>query len=326
MFALQSHRPQIGFLVMLFVVLESLSASAAGKQLPVWVADDCIKLDDSYYFVGYGEGQNSATASRNALISSRQNALTCLFGGTITSTISIRENNTTVNFASTTDLELDYSYVNWSGYQKVADRSHALNDDRTKVYIQYQWSSVAISSEKDRLDKMASQLAETKAKEQEIRVQSHVIRQQKQQLQTLDRQAQELAALKTESEKAVARLQLINSNRQKEQASIVNVISYLYCGITIDEFSDVFRAPDAVSIGEVFYSGMISRIDSNWGDYQVQIKYVDLELLLSREMRKRENFEKFKPRIIKLIGRHKISFIFSENGLTKKGYDLCKKS
>ena len=107
----------------------------------------------------------------------------------------------------------------------MADRSHALNNERSKVYAQYQWSSIAISAEKERLDKLASQIAETKAKEREIEVQSRVIRQQKQQLETLDRQGRELAALKTESEKAVARLRQIKQARAAEQASIANVIS-----------------------------------------------------------------------------------------------------
>mgnify|MGYP000081786327 CR=1 FL=1 len=182
------NRKEVAFLIVgiiLFGLVDSSVAASKKKskiKTPKWVSEDCAKKDGSYLFVGYGEGQNASTASRNALISSRQSALTCLFGGTITSNISIRENNNTLDFNSVTDLELDYSYVNWGGYQKVPDRGFPLNDERTKIYIQYQWSALAISVEKDRLDKMASQIAQTKAKEKEISVQRSVIQRQKQQL------------------------------------------------------------------------------------------------------------------------------------------------
>lgn len=297
---------------------------AAREKLPQWVSEDCIKKNDNYYFVGYGEGQNSAAASRNALISSRQNALTCLFGGTITSSISIREDNETLNFDSRTDLELDYSFVNWAGYQQVSDRSHALNDGRTKVYIQYQWSSVAISSEKQRLDKMASQIAETKAKEQEIQVQSQVIRRQKQQLETLNRQAQELASLKTEAEQAVARLAQIKKNRQQEQASIVSVISNLYCGITIDELSSVFRKPDEVT--PQFLYDHFSEIFVNWGDYLVKISNREVNQLIPDHKFQKLQYYRSKEgpsATLKRLGPHKITFIYADSGLTDKGYSLC---
>lgn len=300
---------------------------AAKEKLPQWVSEDCIKKNDNYYFVGYGEGQNSAAASRNALISSRQNALTCLFGGTITSSISIREDNETLNFDSRTDLELDYSFVNWAGYQQVSDRSHALNDGRTKVYIQYQWSSVAISSEKQRLDKMASQIAETKAKEQEIQVQSQVIRRQKRQLETLNRQAQELASLKTESEQAVARLAQIKKNRKQEQASIVSVISNLYCGITIDELSSVFRKPDEVTPRFEYYPKRFGEIFVSWGDYLVKISEREVDQLIPDF--KHQHLEYYQSKegpsaTLKRLGPYKIRFIYADSGLTNKGYSLCE--
>ena len=311
--------------IVCLAVVTSGVAAEASKKLPAWVSEDCTKRDGNYFFVGYGEGQNSATASRNALISSRQNALTCLFGGTITSRISIREDNETLEFDSITDLELDYSYVNWGGYQKVSDRSHALNDARTKVYVQYQWSSVAISAEKDRLDKLASKIAETKAQGREIKVQSRVINQQRQQLKILDRQASELAALKTESERAVARLQQINENRAKEQASISNVISNLYCGITIDELSAVFRKPDSITVGDTNGSA-VWRIDINWGDYQVRVNFTQRGLLIpDYEQRKTSFFRANKAKTLRQLGAYKINFIYAENGLTGKGFNLCEK-
>lgn len=299
---------------------------AAKEKLPRWVSEDCIKKNDNYYFVGYGEGQNSAAASRNALISSRQNALTCLFGGTITSSISIREDNETLTFDSKTDLELDYSFVNWAGYQQVNDRSHALTEDRTKVYIQYQWSSLAISSEKQRLDKMASQIAETKAKEQEIQIQSQVIRRQKQQLETLNRQAQELASLKTESEQAVFRLQQINENRSKKKASITSVISNLYCGITIDELARVFREPDKIEarISEYYPFNAVDDILVFWMDYLVEVDSSIVKSSLQMKVLEIADFNANKTSIRRAIGSYSIDRIYTDKAMTNKYYDLCK--
>ena len=300
---------------------------AAKEKLPKWVSEDCIKKNDNYYFVGYGEGQNSAVASRNALISSRQNALTCLFGGTITSSISIREDNETLKFDSKTDLQLDYSFVNWAGYQQVNDRSHALTEDRTRVYIQYQWSSLAISSEKQRLDKMASQIAETKAKEQEIQIQSQMIRRQKQQLETLNRQAQELASLKTESEQAVFRLKQINENRSKKKASISTVISNLYCGITIDELASVFREPDKIEprVSKSYPYTAVDDVLVFWMDYLVEIDSSHIQSQLrSGDLLRVAYFDANKTRIRRAIGSYSIDRIFINKALKKEYYDLCK--
>lgn len=41
--------------------------------------EDCVKSCDAHLFVGYGEGLNSVTATRNAPIAAGQNAPTCLF-------------------------------------------------------------------------------------------------------------------------------------------------------------------------------------------------------------------------------------------------------
>lgn len=316
----------VDFMIVYLALLPTLwtgAAYAAKGKLPKWVSEDCVKKKDNYYFVGYGEGQNSASASRNALISSRQNALTCLFGGTITSSISIREDNKTLEFDSTTDLELDYSFVNWAGYQQVGDRAHALNDSRTKVYIQYQWSSVAISSEKQRLDKMASQIAETKAKEQEIQIQSQVIRRQRQQLETLNRQAQELASLKTESEEAVFRLQQINENRNEKKESIVNVISNLYCGITIEELARIFREPDKIETRGFPY---IHDLDVYWMDFIVMVpeEYVRAKLQIEGFEFTPAYFSSNRSRVRRALGSYKIFELRADSALTSKTYKLCE--
>jgi len=323
------HKPYQVILITLLSFLSVLiliqPVQAKSKQkLPKWVSDDCSKREGSYYFVGYGEGQNSATASRNALISSRQNALTCLFGGTITSNISIKENNTELAFDSVTDLELDYSYVNWAGWQQVSERNFALNERRTKLYIQYKWSADSITAEKDRLDKMAAKIAETKAQAQEIRVQRSVIKQQEKQLETLDVQARQLAQIKSASDKAVARLAQINQNRKAKKESIVSVISNLYCGITVDELSQIFREPDRMAAPNT--AKYISNLQVSWMDYVVVIpaSYVygrlNIESYEFTLTYLRQNYRAVR----RAIGDWSIKSIKADKGLTRRGYDLCK--
>ena len=69
----------------------------------------------------------------------------------------------------------------------------------------------------------------------------------------------------------------------------------------------------------------MTRLDVNWGEFQVQVKYDDIRLFVTNYKLREEDFAKNERTIRRLIRPYKIKFIYVENGLTDRGYDLCKR-
>lgn len=267
------------------------------KELPNWVTENCLKKSSNgntfYYFIGYGEGRNSSTAVSNALINSRQNALTCIFGGTISSTVSLNENNYNADLNSSTELTLSYSDLNWSGFEKVPERNFYADSTQRKIYMQYRWGTIEIEKEKARLANISKKIDETKAIEKEVQLKKKIIEKQKDQLKVLNRQAIELENIKSKSERAMKRLQNIADIKQQEENEIEGVIKLIPCGMSIGEFISNYTEP--TSRGRAFYKSAIF-----WGDWMLLI----------------ENNKNYYKRPIK--------YIFKKKGLTGKFWDVCE--
>jgi hypothetical protein len=291
-----------------------------GVDLPKWITEDCFKHGPSYLFVGYGEGPNSSAAVRNALISSRQNALTCLFGGTIASNIAISETNTTAQYESKTELTLNYSHVNWSGYEAVPGKSMHVPGDQTRIYVQYRWGTTEIEKERARLDKLSKEIEETKALKVEVGLKENLIQEQKARLADLDRQQQELAQIRSASDRAVQRLKQLNASREEKGQDILKVIDNLYCGITVGKMIELFREPDsaeAVATGEYRY---VSYVAFSWDQYQVRVGYEYIRSKLGDWPK----VDEMDGRVIEISKSAPVEFIFVNYGLTGKGYKVCK--
>ena len=136
-------------------------SSQSKIELPAWANQDCYPENDYYYFIGYGEGSNTSTAIRNALITSKGNALTCLFGSAITTRVTIEQDKNSTEFRGESSLELSYDNVNWSGYEQVAGRVHYVNESKDKLYSQYRWSTSAIKNERERISLLPEKSDET---------------------------------------------------------------------------------------------------------------------------------------------------------------------
>ena len=304
---------------------DSIAKKKRKMKAPDWVGENCTKKEGFYYFVGFGEGSNASIAARNALIDSRRNALVCLFGGTITSSMTIAEDNKSSTFESLTSLELNYSDVNWASYEKIPDRSFFHDEKQTKVYMQYRWKELVITQEKDRLEKLSSEIQKTKTQKKEISIQRRLIDQQKAQLQELQIQEEEMKGIKNAAEKAALRLREMKRVKEAKSRDIAQLIPLLYCGITIGDFIEVYQKPDSiegVATGIGIGSSLVNHIAFNWHEYQVQVRYEYLKSIYGswptlRATRK-YSYDKFMK-----LKNYPIKFVYSDYGLTQKGWSTC---
>jgi hypothetical protein len=290
-------------------------------DLPSWTTEDCVKVNNFYYFVGYGEGSNSSSSIRNALITSRQNALTCLFGGTITSNVAIQEDSKNVRYDSSTSISLDYSHVNWSGYEVVAGRTFFLSKDQSKIYVQYRWDTASIEKERARLDNLAKNIEESKALKEEVKLKKALIDEQRAELSKLQHQEEELAKIKNSAEKAVHKLKQKQASRAEKSRDILQVIENLYCGITLGEFIEVFRKPDGREIVAGMYDSSLSYIAYSWDQYQVRVtnEYVRSSLGWNIKITDVNEY------VFNLALKYPIDRIYIDYGLKNNSIDICKR-
>ena len=289
-------------------------------DLPSWVNQDCFLSNGYYYFVGYGEGQNASSAVRNALITSRQNALTCLFGGTVTSKITVDEKNQSIDFSGHTSVTLSYEHVNWSGYEQVSGKVFYASKERNKLYSHYRWSQKSIELEQERLKKLSEKIDETQALKNEVSLKKEIIEDQKEKLAELQQQEQELKAIKSQSEKAVTRLKALNEARHKKERDILSIINNMYCGITVEKFIELFREPDHISLPTSGGYGYIDGVHFYWDQFLVKVSYKPIRSALG-DWPKRGEADTAAIRIAK---REIIDFVYTNYGKTNRGYNLCK--
>jgi hypothetical protein len=298
------------------------AAKASSPKTPQWTSEDCVEKDGVYFFVGYGEGANKSSAIGHALIASRQNALSCLFGGTIVSTVSVNQDAENITYTSKTDVILDYSHVNWSGYTIVPGRTFLVPDDHAKIYAQYRWPLIDVEKERSRLDLLSKQITETAALKKEVATKQELIVDQKSQLAELKRQELELASIKSASDKAVARLAGMRQSQKEKSHDIKKVIDSLYCGITIRQFTELFREPDKVElVATNGYNELINYVSFLWGQFQIRVdaKYIRPRIGYWPKVGE----DVYNPRMVAETAP--IEFVFSDYGLTNRGYQICEK-
>lgn len=294
--------------------------SIAPADAPPWISEDCTKRGNSYVFVGYGEGANPSTAIRNAMVASRQSALVCLFGGKITATVNIRETNQTAEFDAQTQVHLDYSHVNWSGYEIVPGRVFHPGKDRTKAYAQYRWNTLLIDKERSRLEDMSKAVEETNALKQEVALKGSMIEEQKRQIGELKRQEQELAALSNEADRAVARLEQIRKAREQKAKDITKVIGSLYCGLTVGQFIDLFRSPDREEVTTSSEYRYVSSVRFYWDQFVISVPYDYIRSQLGNWPKAGERDDE----VIRIARTYVFREIAVDYGQTGKGYRVCQ--
>lgn len=217
-------------------------------KLPTWTYETCKQTKNGYLVVGYGEGTNLASATRQALISSRGDALLCVFGGTYTASTVIHDTNTESSVKSKTNVKYHYESVNWSGYKKSDQPIFFTRNGKNGVYVQYFWNIKYIDEERKRLDALNQQIETNRAMKEQVKVKDKLIKEQKKTLKKIEIQKKELKHLEAKTQEALLRLTKLKSKKRNENENIKQVIDSLECGITSNELIQNFKKPDEIII------------------------------------------------------------------------------
>lgn len=232
-------------------------------KLPTWTHETCKQTKNGFFVVGYGEGTNLASATRQALISSRGDALLCVFGGTYTASTTIHDTNTQSNISARTKVNYKYESVNWSGYKKSATPIFFTKNGKNGVYVQYFWNIKAIDEERKRLDALNKQIETNRAMKEQVKVKDNLIKEQKKTLDKIKKQQVELKQIENETKKALYRLDNLKRKKKNNNENIKQVIDSLECGITSNELIQNYKKPDEIIIDtceiELVYGKFILR-------------------------------------------------------------------
>ena len=213
---------------------------------PKWTHNACKQTSNGYLFVGYGEGKNLARATRDALISSRNDALLCVFGGTYTASTEVKDTNTSSTIKSSTKLNYQYESINWSGYKKTNKPIHFTKNDDNGLYVQYFWDNKAIESERKRIDALNKQIETNRALKNQVKVKDILIVQQKKTLKKIKIQEAELKHLEAKTKLAINKLNNLQSERKSRDDNFEEFMDRLECGVTLNDVGKLLGKADKI--------------------------------------------------------------------------------
>jgi hypothetical protein len=265
------------------------TSGAASTKLPEWVQHDCQKDTQYYYFVGFGKGADAAESIRNALLSSRKNALACVFGGAINTNISVKESAQQIEYSSVTVVDLTYEHVNWSGYEQAPDKVLFLNTSDHQLYSQYRWSLNDIQKEQDRLKSLAKKIEENRSLKKEVDATKKIsdqketlIKSQQQELSRYKKHEIDLANLKSKKEKVLAELAQMKAQRNDKGKEFVSMVTRMGCDVTLDDLTKLIGPPSEINVAGICYNNCefsvlaayIPVLQYRYGDFSINA-YVD---------------------------------------------------
>ena len=300
------------------------------KQKPQWLTSDCTKDSDHFYFVGYGEGPTSTSATQNALIDARKNALLCIFGGAIEFSSSTKENTTKIDYSAGTTVKVTSDHVDWSGFEKVLGSDFFPYDERDAVYIQYRWQMKQIDTSKKKLALIQQELEKNKALQKQVEAtqdvvkeKSELIEQQKKELEKLKQQEIELESIRNQTERSIAQISNQRKQYSDKKTHFSKIVKELYCGITIGEFISAIGEPGDIRYeyyGDGSRGGFISELDLYWDSNSVHFDYTEIQSISSGKTLYRGDESTLLDRVKKLP----LKFIYVDRRATGRGYKICK--
>ncbi len=274
------------FFVSNMVSCVSVKKSDVKKELldpPIWVEEDCKIISGSYYFVGYGEGENQIAALSNARQKARENALICVFGGAYSLGQEIRETGADAKYQSRTTYVLDVSSVDWEGFEMVSGKIKYLTQSRTNVYTQYAWSVDRAKNSKKSFDNLKNEMEKQKLREDAMRLKNELrereieekekaIEVQKIQLEKLRVQEEQIRKLEDLSDRARAKMKQQTESSRKKKDATESVLKEVPCGTTVEQFSTLYREPDRAFVR--LYDGKHKTdVIFVWGTHYVEVSW-----------------------------------------------------
>ncbi len=286
-------------------------------SLPLWSSDNCSIADEKYHFVGFGEGKNAVEAIANALIDSRYNALACVLGGVLTSTLKLEESLTDTKMTSQREFSLNSGNVNWDGYTQVSSRTFFANRSLTKVYVQYSWPISKIEREKTRLSNLNAQIENTKALANEVKLKERLIDEQQKRINELADQEERLKNIRNVADRAVAKMKAISKNQISEGAEVKKIMSTIKCGLTVGQLIESYKDPDRLIIEKSQY--FVSDVKLHWDPYVVSISFSQLKAFLGTSISNTAS----EAEILRAIAPMPIRTIYDNFGLYGRQFSVC---
>ena len=273
--------------------------------LPSWVLEDCVEKEGYYYFLGFGEGSNVASALRHALLISRQSALNCVFGGSMKMTSSVTESSTNVIYSGQIDTNLSIDSMNWLGFEQVAGKSYVPSSEKGKVYIQYRWSSKFIEAEKYRLK------SEKEAALQEK--QGDSINTQASNGLSYNRKSYSL-------DKSLAKIKKLKEDSDQNSREFYKLIYSLPCRTTVRQFIEIYREPDYVNYNTETTSGTkLLFLEFYWGKNSVRIYDYSIQRERPKVSFNILTYEQF----IESAKDVEVRWVYNQIGMISTAGDMC---
>jgi hypothetical protein len=301
------------------------------KQKPIWLTSDCTKDGEYFYFVGYGEGPTSTSATQNALIDARKNALLCIFGGAIEFSSNTKEDISKIDYTAGTTVRVSSDHVDWSGFEKVLGSDFFPYDERDAVYIQYRWQIKQIDTSKKKLALIQQELEKNKALQKQVEAtqvvvkeKSELIEQQKKELEKLKQQEIELESIKNEAEKSIKKISMQRKQYFDKKTQFSRIVTQLYCGITLGEFISAVGEPDEEQVlydGD-FAGGYLQKVVMRWDTNIVEMSADQIFPNTYGNKYRERGFTT--TRASSEARKIPIKFIYVDRKATGRGYKICE--
>ena len=147
-----------------------------------------------------------------------------------------------------------------------------------------------------------------------------MIEEQKEKIRELYKQEHDLQALKSESERAVARLTKLRTSREAKSRDISNVIAKLNCGLTVAEFVEVFRKPDREELCQYFGDSYVGGVRMYWDQLVIEVPHKHIREKLN-------SWPKIVERdadVIRVSESYRYTEIVLDYGKTRRRIEICK--
>ena len=165
---------------------------------PFWLDDNCALIEDAYYFVGAGRGEDFAAILYSALLGAKTNAAACVFDTSLHLHFGGDAGSTAAQ------IGLDLGSVPWQGFSRVPDRQWS---DGEVTYIEYTWPVGEIARAKEKIRDLLSAAEEQQRVRAEIEAKNRLLTVRRSHLQQLDTLIHEREGLMTEERHRISRLQ-----------------------------------------------------------------------------------------------------------------------
>jgi hypothetical protein len=163
------------------------------------------------------------------------------------------------------------------------------------------------------------QAEDIKSKAVEIEFKDRLIAEQKRKTEELALKDIGLGQVKVDAARAIERLKSRVQNKEKMKQEMEKIINQMYCGITVKEFSKIFREPDSTQVWTDSQNGEVKGVRFFWDQFVIETEYHTLAQYLEDKRRYNNSHEV----VIEAAKHCVIDEIKMDYGMTKDRWRIC---